>query len=271
MLVMVVDETRRIRAVASHVQPSGRGEEMHIKDRVAFVTGGASAIGRATVVALADKGASVSWSFSIKRGAKETVERTSAPDRIVFRACDVTNGDDLAAAVDAALERFGRLDIVANVAGVGDGDLFADDPGDWRRVIDIDLTAVIDSTRLAVRAMRRGGHGGVVVNLASLIGLYPMAAAPVYSAAKAGVVNFTRSLADLAVDSGVRVNAICPELVDTPMALAMGDDVVAELRASGRILAPEEIAAHVVHLIEDDTRAGAILPISVDDGAAYVD
>jgi NAD(P)-dependent dehydrogenase (short-subunit alcohol dehydrogenase family) len=91
------------------------------------------------------------------------------------------------------------------------------------------------------------------------------------SAAKAGVVNFTRSLAELAVDSGIRVNAICPELVDTPMALAMGDDVVADLRASGRILAPEDIAAHVVHLIEDDTRAGAILRVTVDDGAAYVD
>jgi 15-hydroxyprostaglandin dehydrogenase (NAD) len=245
---------------------------MDIQDRVALVTGGASGIGRATVVALAGNGASVVLADLDEDGAEQTIERTGVVDRVVFRSCDVTDGGDLAAAVDSAVERFGRLDIVANIAGIGDGgDLFADDPGDWRRVVDIDLTAVIDATRLAVRAMRRGGHGGVVVNLASLIGLHPMAAAPVYSAAKAGVVSFTRSLGHLAADSGIRVNAICPELVDTPMALAMGDDALAELRASGNILAPEDIGACVVHLIEDDSRAGAILRITIADGATFVD
>ncbi len=68
----------------------------------------------------------------------------------------MTDGDDLAAAVDSAVDAFGRLDVVANIAGIGDGgDLFADDPGDWRRVVDIDLTTVVDATRLAVRATRR--------------------------------------------------------------------------------------------------------------------
>ena len=244
---------------------------MEIQDKVAFVTGGASGIGRATVVALAGKGASVLFVDVDADGAEKTIKHAGLVDRVVFRACDVTVGDELAAAVDSVVERFGGLDIVANIAGVGDGDLFADDPGDWRRTVDIDLTAVIDSTRLAVRAMRRLGYGGVVVNLASLIGLHPMADAPVYSAAKAGVVNFTRSLAQLAVDSGIRVNAICPELVDTPLALAMGEDVLAELRASGSILAPEDIAACVIRLVEDDTRAGAILRITSADGATYVD
>ena len=98
-----------------------------------------------------------------------------------------------------------------------------------------------------------------------------MAGAPVHSAAKAGVVGFTRSLADLADESAVRVNAICPELVDTPLALAMGEDVLAQLRADGGILAPEDIAACVVRLIEDDTRAGAILQITKADGATFVD
>jgi 15-hydroxyprostaglandin dehydrogenase (NAD) len=144
----------------------------------------------------------------------------------------MTEGDILGH--DSTIAWFGRLDIVANVAGVGDGDLFADDPGDWRRVIAIDLTAVVDSTRLAVREMPRAGTGGVIINLASLIGLYPMAAAAVYAAAKAGVVNFTRSLADLGIDSGIRVCAICPELVDTPLARGMGEDALNELGESGR-------------------------------------
>ena len=69
--------------------------------------------------------------------------------------CDVTDGAELAAAFRTTVDRYGRLDIVANVAGIGDGDLFADEPAGWRRVIDIDLTAVIDGTRLAVREMRR--------------------------------------------------------------------------------------------------------------------
>ena len=204
-------------------------------------------------------------------GAQETIDLAGVAERVRFVPCDVTDGVELAAAFDSTIARCGRLDIVANVAGVGDGDLFADDPGDWRRVIDIDLTAVIDSTRLAVRAMRRAGNGGVIINLASLIGLHPMAAAPVYAAAKAGVVNFTRSLAELGADTGIRVCAICPELVDTPLAQGMGEEALGELRASGRILMPEDIARCVIALIEDDTRAGAIMQVTKAAGSTYVE
>jgi 15-hydroxyprostaglandin dehydrogenase (NAD) len=244
---------------------------MEVRNRVALVTGGASGIGRATAVALLSRGASVALVDINAAGAHETIELAGAPERATFVSCDVTDSDQLAAAFDSIIGRFGRLDIVANVAGVGDGDLFADDPGNWRRIIDIDLTAVIDSTRLAVRAMRRVGSGGVVINLASMIGLYPMAAAPVYAAAKAGVVTFSRSLAELGVDSGIRVCAICPELVDTPLALGMGEDVLAELRESGSILVPEDIAECVIGLIEDETRAGAILQVTKAAGATYVE
>jgi 15-hydroxyprostaglandin dehydrogenase (NAD) len=244
---------------------------MEIQGSVALVTGGASGIGKATVVALAGRGASVVVVDRDEDGARHTIDLAGGSTDVVFQRCDVTNGEQLKAAFDAAVERFGRIDVVANIAGIGDGDLFADDPGDWRRVIDIDLTAVIDGTRLAVLAMRRSGHGGVVVNLASLIGLYPMAAAPVYSAAKAGVVSFTRALESLAEEWGIRVNAICPELVDTPLALAMGEDVMAELRASQRVLTPDDIATCVVALIDDDSRSGAIMQVTKADGVSFVD
>jgi NAD(P)-dependent dehydrogenase (short-subunit alcohol dehydrogenase family) len=246
-------------------------ETMKIQGSIALVTGGASGIGRATVLALAGSGASVVVVDRDEDGARHTIGLTGRSTDVVFQSCDVTDGEQLGAAFDAAVERFGRLDVVANIAGIGDGDLFGDDPGDWRRVIDIDLTAVIDGTRLAVSAMRRSGHGGVVVNLASLIGLYPMAAAPVYSAAKAGVVSFTRALESLAHDWGIRVNAICPELVDTPLALAMGEEVMAELRASQSVLTPDEIADCVVALIDDDSRSGAIMKVTKADGVSYVD
>ncbi|HSJ91072.1 MAG TPA: SDR family NAD(P)-dependent oxidoreductase [Ilumatobacter sp.] len=244
---------------------------MEIQGSVALVTGGASGIGRATVLALASRGASVVVVDRDDAGAGRTVELAGGVTDVVFHSCDVTDGEELGRAFDAAVERFGRLDIVANIAGIGDGDLFADDPGDWRRVIDIDLTAVIDGTRLAVQAMRRSGRGGVVVNLASLIGLFPMAAAPVYSAAKAGVVSFTRALEHLAHESGIRVNAICPELVDTPLALGMGEEVMAELRASQSVLTPDEVADCVVALVKDDSRSGAIMQMTKADGVSYVD
>jgi 15-hydroxyprostaglandin dehydrogenase (NAD) len=248
---------------------------MDITGRVALVTGGASGIGCATVVALAQRDASIVLADRDQHRARQAITGVSHPDRVTFRACDVTNGGELAAAIDAAVERFGRLDIVANVAGVGDGDLFADDPGAWQQVIDIDLTALIDCTRLAVRAMRHAGNGGVIVNLASWQGLYPEATAPVYSAAKAGVIGFTRSLAYLAGDGAIRVNAICPELVDTPLGATMGGKVLteaamAQLRASHSVLTPEDVAKWVVRLIEDDTRAGAILQLTKADGGIYL-
>jgi 15-hydroxyprostaglandin dehydrogenase (NAD) len=125
---------------------------------------------------------------------------------------------------------------------------------------------VIDATRIAVREMKRSGRGGVIINTASLIGLGPMASAPVYAAAKAGVVNFSRSLAYLAKESNIRVNAICPELVDTRMALGLGEERLQELRAAGGILKPEDIVAGVVELIEDDSRAGSVMRITVRSG-----
>jgi NAD(P)-dependent dehydrogenase (short-subunit alcohol dehydrogenase family) len=114
-----------------------------IESKAAVVSGGASGIGRATVLAL------------VERGAKVVV--ADVDEDAMFCRCDVTKTEELASAFGLATERFGRLDIAFNNAGVGGEDLFADDPGDWKRVVDIDLVAVIDATRLAVREMRRAG------------------------------------------------------------------------------------------------------------------
>lgn len=244
---------------------------MHIDGRVALVTGGASGIGRATALALARRGASVAVVDRDDAGARATIEQARNPGRLCAIRCDVTDSADLAAAFAATLNRYGRLDIVANVAGIGHGDLFADEPGDWRQVIDIDLTAVIDGTRLAVREMRRTSTAGVIINLASLIALQPLVDSPVYSAAKAGVVGFTRALAALGERDRIRVHAVCPELVDTPLALALGEQTLAELRAAGQILSPDEVAAVIIDLIVDDHRAGAIVRLTRADGATIVE
>src|SRR5215208_5537726 len=243
---------------------------MEIEGQVAVVSGSASGIGRAAVLALVERGAKVVVADVDEDGGRQTVDMTGKQGgSAVFRRCDVTKTEDLRSAFDWAVEHFGWLDIAFNNAGIGGKDLFADDPGDWARIIDIDLTAVIDATRLAVRKMPLAGNAGVIINTASLIGLWPMPSAPVYAAAKAGVVNFSRSLAYLFEEANIRVNAICPEIVDTPMARGLGEDRLEEARRTGRILRPEDIAAGVVELIEDDSRFGAVMTVTILGGREY--
>ena len=244
---------------------------MDIAGKVAVVSGGGSGIGQATVLALVEQGANVVVADIVEDAGRQTVDLAAMKNgAAVFARCDVTKTEDLARTFALAMERFGALDITFNNAGIGGEDLFAADPGKWARIIDVNLTAVIDATRIAVREMKRTGQGGVIINTASLIGLWPMASAPVYGAAKAGVVNFSRSLAYLAEEFNIRVNTICPELVDTPMALGMGEERLKELRRASGILMPKDIADGVLELVEDDSRAGAVMQITVRDGREYV-
>jgi NAD(P)-dependent dehydrogenase (short-subunit alcohol dehydrogenase family) len=244
---------------------------MQIEGKVAVVSGGASGIGRAAVLALAERGAQVVVLDLDAAGGQETLAmaRAAGGDARILR-CDVTQTDELERAFAAVLRDPGRLDIAFNNAGIGDEDLFNDDAGRWKRLVELDLIAVIDATRIEVRAMRALGAGGAIVNTASLIGLEPVGFAPVYSAAKAGVVGFTRALAHLKAEAGIRVNAICPEIVATPMTLSSGDQAIADRVRRGEILLPEDVAASVVDLIEDEERFGAILKITVQGGREFV-
>lgn len=244
---------------------------MEIEGKSVVISGGGSGIGRATVLALVERGAKVIVADTDDAGGQATVDLAAAgPGIAIFRHCDVTRTEDLASAFACALEHFGSFDVAFNNAGIGGEDVFADDPGDWTKVVDIDLTAVIDATRIAVREMKRSGKGGVIINTASMGGLLPMPGSPVYAAAKAGVVNFTRSLGYLAEEAGIRVNAICPSFTDTPLVRRSGDEHVEEMgRMVGGILQPEDIAAGVIELIEDDSRFGAIMRVTVRGGRDF--
>lgn len=242
---------------------------MEIRDRVAFVSGGGSGIGRASVLALAARGAAVVVAdVEESRAASVVDEVKAAAGKAVPARCDVTRSDDLEAGFDLAISTFGRLDIAFNNAGIGDEDLFAPSDQGWRPMVAVNLAAVIDATRVAVLRMRERS-GGVIVNTASLIGLEPVSFAPVYAATKAGVIGLTRSLANLKAESNIRVNAICPEIVATPMTLNSGDPDIERAAREGRLLAPEEIADALIELIEDDNRAGAILKVTIQGGREY--
>lgn len=243
---------------------------MDLDRKVTLVTGAGGGIGRATASNLAELGAIVVGVDIDPTSAKQTVEEIErSGGQAVWQNCDVTSPDDVADAVGLALDRFGRLDVVCNIAGIGgDNRWLSDEASDWREVIEVNLVAVVDVTRQSIAAMT---DGGAIVNMSSLIALYPMAAAPIYGAAKAGVVAFTRSLRSLAGERGIRVNAICPELVDTAMAKPIGEDALQEARRTGSILRPQTIADLVVEIINDDSRAGEIVQITAGEGSQWID
>jgi len=237
---------------------------MEIKGRAAVVTGAASGIGRATSQRLAREGASVIVADIDEAGGAETVKLIEAAGgRAHFVRTDVTSESEARRMLETAVQKFGRLDILHNNAGIGLGPpgFPLVPPERWHLLIEIDLQAVILGTGLAAPIMERNG-GGAIVNTASMAGLYPYVD-PVYGAAKAGVVNFTHSLARWAAEKKIRVNCVCPGIVDTPM-IRRG----LEARAAGapsflpkNVIQPETIADAVTMLIRDDSLFGCSLEV----------
>ena len=231
--------------------------------KVAIVTGGASGIGAATVSRL------------ILEGGNVLVADRQEPARLAasasFVKTDVTDASDVEAMVSAALDCWGRLDVLINNAGTGALGSTSDcPPEDWDRVFAVNSTAIYRCCRAAIPHIAR--TRGSIVNVASISGLggdYAMAA---YNASKGAIVNYTRSLAVDCAAQGIRVNAICPGLVATPMSAAGLADTIDrdhwfERIPLGRAAEPEEMASVIAFLASEDASyvTGAIL--AADGGA----
>lgn len=236
---------------------------MNIQDKVAIVTGAAAGIGRATAVMLAGHGARGLVLADVDEAG---LQKTAAQVRAAGAAAsisltDVTRVDALQRMYEGADRTFGAIDIVFNNAGIVSGPPpFPDTAVDRvKLVLDIDLTSVVVSSQLAIHYMRDHG-GGVIVNTASTGGLTPYLADAPYAAAKAGVIMFSRSCADLKDQCAIRVNAVCPGVTDTPILDKTGGGQrppwLGPILASIEILAPDDIARAVVGIIEDDDMAG---------------
>lgn len=188
--------------------------------KCALVTGGASGIGRATVERLLNGGWAVTIvDFNADTGAAALQDCAQRFDAVTFVRADTAEEDDVAAAIGHAVETFGRLDCIVNNAGIGGafGPVSDVDVEDWDYTFAVLVRGVFLGTKHGVRAIKAGGRGGVIVNTASVAGLAGGIAPQAYSAAKAAVISFTQTTAlELAPDR-IRVNAVSPGVIDTPL------------------------------------------------------
>ncbi len=239
---------------------------MDVKGKAALLTGGGSGIGKSTAMLLASKGANMviaDISEDLGRGVVDEIN-DGGHGKAVFERIDARNDDDLSRAFRQTEAAFGKVDIVFNNAGVLTGaPAFPATPLEqWRRVIELNLIAVIRGTQLGIEALGRNG-GGVIVNTASVAGLQGWNMDPVYSASKGGVVLFTKALAYLKQAESIRINCVCPTLVNTPLLTAASDQQISRLVAITRLTA-DDIAKAVLRLIEDESLAGAALRVLPD-------
>lgn len=244
------------------------------ENKAALVTGGGSGIGRATAAAFAREGAKVVVADVVEDIGNETVQIIKqAGGEAFFVKTDVTQPIEVEAMVKKAVDTYGRLDCAFNNAGIG-GEIASIDKSSeeiWDRVIAINLKGVWLCMKYEVPYMLNQG-GGAIVNTASVAGLIGFPAQSAYVASKHGVVGLTKSAALDYARSGIRVNAICPGVIRTPMigrrldAKPQREAWYVAMEPIGRLGEPEEIAEAVVWLCSDAASFVTGHPMAVDGG-----
>ncbi|KWR86631.1 SDR family NAD(P)-dependent oxidoreductase [Cupriavidus sp. IDO] len=246
---------------------------MKLKNRVAIVTGGASGIGAATVRRFVAEGATVVLTDLSERGELLAHELAGAGHAVRFSRVDVTREHEVRELVAAVALEFGQLDIMVANAGIAQQALPVESLTSeaWHQMLDVNLTGVFFSNKYAIAQMKRQGGGGAVVNIASVLGHVGRPGATAYNAAKGGVVNMTRSLGVACAKEGIRVNAVCPGFIETPLIAGASDESLAQvtgLHPIGRLGRAEEIAAAITFLASDDASFMAGASLMVDGGYA---
>lgn len=249
---------------------------MRLKDKVALVTGGTSGIGRATALLFAQEGAKVAViGRDPARGQQVVDEIQAGGGQAVFFRCDVRFADECRDAIEGTLEKFGRLDVLFNNAGVYFANTAIDcTEEEWDNTVDISLKGTFLMSKYALPHMIEQGRGSIV-NMASGWGLVGGNEAAAYCAAKGGVVLLTKAMAVDHSAQGIRINCVCPGDVDTPMladdAQRRGmawTDYMAEAanRPMCRVGRPEEVAHAVLFLASDEASFITGAALAVDGG-----
>lgn len=246
----------------------------NLEGKVAIVTGGGSGIGRATALLFARSGARVVVAdISLENARACAAEIAELGGEALALQVDVSRDADCQRMVEQTLERFGQLDIAFNNAGIGGYPLLTTDYGveNWQRVIDINLTGVFNCMVHELKAMRE--RGGTIVNTASIMGLKGTVGGSAYCAAKHGVIGLTRAAALESGRHGIRINAVCPGYIETPM--TVGDNNIFQDRklmadinraALRRMAKPGEVAEVVAWLASEQASFVTGSACTVDGG-----
>ncbi|MCY4047704.1 MAG: SDR family NAD(P)-dependent oxidoreductase [Candidatus Dadabacteria bacterium] len=249
---------------------------MKLKGKVALITGGSLGLGKATAILFAQEGATVIITGRTEKTLKEAVaEAESKGVKIEYLVSDVAKEEDCKSAVEETVKRHGAVDILFNNAGVlSAASTHETETEEWDRIFAINVRGTFMMSKYAVPHMLKKGSG-CIVNNSSILGLKALPGIAAYTASKGAVTQFTRAMALDYAQQGIRVNAICPGTIVTPMVTGMLDSMEDKQAAEemfksfhpmGRLGHPDEIARAVLFLCEDgvDFMTGTML--SVDGG-----
>ncbi|WP_347269404.1 MULTISPECIES: 3-oxoacyl-[acyl-carrier-protein] reductase [Cyanophyceae] len=244
--------------------------QQRLQGKVAIVTGASRGIGRAIALALASEGADVVVNYASSSGAAEkVVEEITAKGvgSAIAVAADVSKADQVDTLLNTVMEKWNRVDVLVNNAGITrDTLLLRMKPEDWQAVIDLNLTGVFLCTRVVSKVMLKQ-RSGRIINIASVAGQMGNPGQANYSAAKAGVIGFTKTVAKELASRGITVNAVAPGFISTDMTSNLKSEEILKFIPLGRYGEAEEVAG-LVRFLAADAAAGYITgqTLNVDGG-----
>ncbi len=238
-----------------------------LQDKVAIITGGASGIGAATVKLFVENGAKVVIvDLNEEKGKAFEQDLKGKGADVLFIKANITNEEEVQNIFSTTVEKYSRVDVLFNNAGIGRVTPTEElSYSEWRNTVNVDLDGVFLVAQAGIKEMLKTG-GGSIINTASMYGWVGSAGSAAYNAAKGGVINLTRSLGLEYATRGIRVNALCPGFIDTPIIPEESKEALRQITPMQRLGQPEEMAKAVLFMASDDSSFMTGNTITVDGG-----